>query len=324
MNPIDRSPDGGNRFAAPPRDLDGYAGRYPQFRWPGGAGLAVSFVLNVEEGAELSLADGDERNETRHEVAQEVVGAPDLCLRSHFGYGARVGYRRIAEAFVRARVPLTLNVCARALQATPWVAHDARANGFELACHGWRWESHAGMDEALERARIADSVRAIESLYGEPPLGWHTKSSPSVNTRRLLVEQGGFLYDNDAYDDDLPYWVEVEGKAHLVLPYAFDTNDMRFFDGPAFVRGRDFADYVGDAFETLLRESRESPRMMSIGLHTRIIGRPARFPGLLALLDRIAGEPRAWCATRVAIARHFAAAVPPPAGRPWAGTPAAR
>jgi allantoinase len=302
------------------RDFGGYRGRYPTFRWPGDAGLAVSFVLNIEEGAELSLTAGDARNEARHEVNHEVVGAPDLCMESMFEYGARVGYGRIAQVFVDAGLPLTLNACARALEATPWLAEDAAGRGFEMTCHGWRWESHAGMDEAHERELIKRCVETITQLYGKPPLGWHTKSSASVNTRRLLVEHGGFLYDSDAYNDDLPYWMRVHtangDKPHLVLPYAFDTNDMRFFDSFAYVRGSDFAHYSIDAFEALLHEAATSPRMLSIGLHTRIIGRPGRIGGLQQLVQhissRIQGDCGAWVATREQIARHFMQAVPAP------------
>jgi len=293
------------------RDLSGYRGRYPDIRWPGGAGLALSFVLNVEEGAELLLASGDERNESRHEVNHEVVGAPDLCLQSHFDYGARVGYGRITRLFTEAGLPLTLNACARALEATPWIAQDAAERGFEVCCHGWRWESHAGMDEATERAVIARCVGTIERLHGRAPVGWHTKSSASVNTRRLLVEQGGFIYDSDAYDDDLPYYREVLGRPHLVLPYAFDTNDMKFFDSFAFVRADDFHDYVADALDWLLLEARHSPRMLSIGLHTRIIGRPGRIAGLKKLIDRVRGRSDIWVATRESIARHWLSTVEP-------------
>lgn len=295
------------------RDLAGYRHQYPNLRWPGDTGLAVSFVLNVEEGAELSLSSGDERNESRHEVNQAVEGAPDLCLQSHFDYGARVGYGRITELFQQARLPLTLNACARALEATPWIAQDAAARGYEMCCHGWRWESHAGMQEAHERALIARAVQTIQRLYGRAPVGWHTKSSPSVNTRRLLVEHGGFLYDSDAYDDDVPYYREVAGRAHLVMPYAFDTNDMKFFDPFVFSRGNDFADYVIDAFEWLLRESQHSPRMMSVGLHTRIIGRPGRIAGLARVIDHVSKRAGVWVATRESIARHWLAHCPPPA-----------
>jgi peptidoglycan/xylan/chitin deacetylase (PgdA/CDA1 family) len=295
------------------RDFAGYRWSYPALRWPGGAGLAVSFVLNVEEGAELALSAGDERNESRHEVNHEVVGAPDLCMESQFEYGSRVGYWRISRLLMEAGVPLTLNACARALEATPWIANDAAEHGFEICCHGWRWESHAGMPEQEERERIARSVETIRRLHGRAPVGWHTKSSASVNTRRLLVEHGGFLYDSDAYNDDLPYYVSVAGRPHLVLPYAFDTNDMRFFDSFAFVRGDDFAGYAIDAFECLLREARHAPRMMSIGLHTRIIGRPGRIGGLARLLAHIRRRGNAWCASREQIARHWLANVTPDA-----------
>ncbi len=301
-----------------PRDFSGYRWNYPTMRWPGHAGLAVSFVLNVEEGAELSLSSGDDRNESRHEVNHEVVGAPDLCMESQFEYGARVGYWRISRMLMEAGVPLTLNACARALETTPWIATDAVEQGFEITCHGWRWETHAGMPEAEERAVIARAVESIRRLYGRAPVGWHTKSSASVNTRRLLIEHGGFLYDSDAYNDDLPYYVTVPGtpgKPHLVLPYAFDTNDMRFFDNFAYVRGSDFADYAIDAFECLLAESADTPRMMSIGLHTRIIGRPGRINGLAKLLAHIRQRQGAWFATREQIARHWLAHMPPGAAR---------
>ena len=303
-------------MSARTRDFDGYRGRYPVFRWPGDAGLAVSFVLNVEEGAELSLTAGDERNESRHEVNHEVVGEPDLCMESMFEYGARVGYARISQLLVDAGLPLTLNACARALETTPWIAEDAAKHGFEVCCHGWRWESHAGMDETLERTLIARCVQSITRLHGKPPVGWHTKSSASVNTRRLLLEHGGFLYDSDAYNDDLPYWLKVKTTAgerqQLVIPYAFDTNDMRFFDSFAYVRGSDFADYAIDAVDSLLLESKEAPRMLSIGLHTRIIGRPGRIGGLRQLVAYLQQRHGTWVATREQIARHFMQAVPPP------------
>lgn len=296
--------------AATPRDFSGYRWNPPAMRWPGDTGLAVSFVLNVEEGAEFALSAGDPRNEGRHEITHEVVGAPDLCMESHFEYGARVGYWRITRLLVKAGVPLTLSACGRALEATPWIATDATQQGFEICCHGWRWESHALLPENEERARIARTVETIRRLHGRAPVGWHTRSSASVNTRRLLVEHGGFLYDSDAYNDDLPYYLTVAGRAHLVLPYAFDTNDLRFFEPGGFTRSEDFADYVIDAFECLLRESGHAPRMMSIGLHTRIIGRPARFVGLERLVAHVKSRQGVWCATREQIARHWFAHVP--------------
>jgi peptidoglycan/xylan/chitin deacetylase (PgdA/CDA1 family) len=293
------------------RDLTGYANRYPDVRWPDGARVAVSLVLNVEEGAELTLSAGDERNEAVHEAVQEVHGAPDLCMESHFEYGARVGYRRITDLIGSMGVPLTLNACARALEATPWIGADAAARGFEMCCHGWRWEAHAGMAEATEREAIRRSVETIRQTYGKPPVGWHTKSSPSVNTRRLLVEHGGFLYDSDAYNDDCPYYVEVNGRPHLVMPYAFDSNDMRFFGSPFFVRGDDFAQYVADGFDWLWREGAHAPKLFSVGLHTRIIGRPGRIAGLEKALLHMQQKGQVWFARREDIARYWLANVPP-------------
>ncbi|MGA1080043.1 MAG: polysaccharide deacetylase family protein [Steroidobacteraceae bacterium] len=297
--------------ATPPqRDFLGYGDNPPAMSWPDRNGLAVSFVLNIEEGAELTLLAGDERNEAVHEVTQEVRGAPDLCLASHFEYGTRVGYRRIMAVVQDSGVPITLNACARSLIGVPWLAEDAIHRGHEICSHGWRWESHAGMDEATERALIARAHAEIGRVSGVAPVGWHTKSSPSVNTRRLLVEHGGFLYDSDAYNDDLPYYVEVMGSPHLVLPYAFDTNDMRFFGGATLFQGRDFADYVIASFDWMLRESRHRPAMMSVGLHLRIIGRAGRIGGLDTVLHHMRQRRGAWLARRDTIARHWLNTVP--------------
>jgi len=293
------------------RDLRGYANQYPDVRWPDRARLAVSFVLNVEEGAELSIGSGDPRNEAVQETIQRVEGAPDLCMESHFEYGSRAGYWRITGEIEKYQVPLTLNVCSRALDKTPWIAEHALKQGYEICCHGYRWEAHANYPEAEERALIAKAVAIITRLQGKPPVGWHTKSSPSVNTRRLLVEHGGFLYDSDAYNDDAPYYTQVAGKPHLILPYAFDTNDMRFWDGYAFTRAQDFADYCIDAFDRLWEEGAGAPRMMSIGMHTRIIGRPARIAGLPMVIKHMRQRGGAWFARREDIARHWLKACPP-------------
>jgi allantoinase len=293
------------------RDFIGYGATPPAMRWPGDAGLAVSVVLNIEEGAELSVRDGDERNEAVHEVVHEIQGAPDLCMASHFEYGTRVGYRRIVGVAANAGIPLTLNACGRSLIGLPWLARDAIMRGHEICAHGWRWESHAGMDEAREREVIARTYREIARVAGVAPVGWHTKSSASVRTRELLVQHGGFLYDSDAYNDDLPYYLAVEGRAHLVLPYSFDTNDMRFFGQAAFVKAGDFADYLIDSFDWLRRESLHQPRMMTIGLHLRIMGRAGRIAGLETALAHMRQAGGAWFARRDAIARHWRAVVPP-------------
>ena len=293
------------------RDLRGYANEFPDVRWPEKARVAVSFVLNIEEGAELSVSAGDERNESVHEAVQPIEGVPDLCMLSHFAYGSRVGYWRITGLAQKHGVPLTLNACSRALELTPWIGEDAARRDYEVTCHGWRWESHAGMEEAKERALIAKAVETIRRVHGKAPIGWHTKSSPSVNTRRLLVEHGGFLYDSDEYDEETPYYVEVAGRPHLVLPYSLETNDMRFQDRSAFVRGSDFADYAIDAFDWLWDEGAHQPRMMSIGLHTRIIGRPGRIGGLATLMRHMQQKGGAWMATRGDIARHWLKHCPP-------------
>ncbi|WP_376093647.1 polysaccharide deacetylase family protein [Roseomonas sp. CCTCC AB2023176] len=301
------------------RDLAGYRGRPPDIRWPGGARLAVSVVVNVEEGAELTLAMGDERNEHVYEAVERVEGVRDLCMESHFGYGTRAGWPRIRALLRRYGVPATLNACGRAVALSPWIVEEAVADGHEVMSHGWRWERHANMPEAEERVAIARAVAAIAEAAGTPPVGWHTRSATSPNTRRLLGEHGGFLYDSNAYDDDIPYLVEAAGRPLVVLPYAFDTNDMRFTNGGGFVQGEDFARYCIAAFDRLYDEGDDAPRMMSVGLHLRIIGRPARIGGLETLLAHMASRPGVWFARREAIARAWRAGLGLPA---WSPAPA--
>lgn len=314
MNGIDERKDGSGR-----RDLRGYGDAPPDPEWPGGARVAVSLVVNVEEGAELSLGDGDERNERVYEVVEEVVGAADPCMESHFAYGTRAGYWRIARVLERHGVTATLNACSRALERSPWLARDACARGFEIACHSYRWERHAGMEEAEERRVIERSVAAIRAAAGVRPVGWHTRSAATVNTRRLLVEEGGFLYDSDAYDDDLPYVEQVAGRPHVVLPYAFDTNDMRFQGGGQFVHAEDFARYCGDAYDALWREGESRPAMLSVGLHLRLIGRPGRIAGLERFLEHVEARGGAWFAQRRQIATHWRRRMGLPEWRPADG-----
>jgi peptidoglycan/xylan/chitin deacetylase (PgdA/CDA1 family) len=295
------------------RDFVGYGGTPPDPRWPGGARVAVSFVVNVEEGAELSLSDGDERNERVYEVTEEVVGVSDACMETHFEYGTRAGYWRIMEALDRFGVRATLNACGRAIERSPWLGRDALRRGHEIAAHGYRWESHAAMPEAAERAAIARAVRAIADATGARPVGWHTRSAPSPNTRRLLVEEGGFLYDSDAYNDDLPYFVAVAGRPHLVIPYSFDTNDMHFHQGvQRFVTASDFVEYVTDAFDCLWREGAAAPKLLSVGLHLRMIGRPGRIVALERIVAHMVDRGGAWFARRDEIARHWLSLFSPP------------
>ncbi|QHQ34370.1 polysaccharide deacetylase family protein [Algicella marina] len=284
------------------RDLRGYQSSAPPPPWPDSARLAVSVVVNVEEGAELSVADGDMRNESIYEAREEVIGAPDPCLESHFAYGPRQGYRRIADALAAHDIPATFSTCGRAAERLPWLLADAVARGHEISCHGWRWESHAGMDEAEERAIIARTHAVIAAASGQPPQGWHTRSAASPNTRRLLGEHGGFAYDSDAYDDDVPRIDTVSDRPHVIIPYAFDTNDMRFQPGGSFTHAEDFARYSIAAFERLWAEGATEARMLSIGLHLRIIGRPARIAGLETLLAHMVAKGGVWFATRAQIA----------------------
>ncbi|MFM1990683.1 MAG: hypothetical protein RJA99_3640 [Pseudomonadota bacterium] len=290
-----------------PRDLLGYGATPPHPRWPGGARVAVSFVLNLEEGAEVSVAEGDGRNEAVYEVIDRLEGIPDPCLESHFDYGTRVGWWRILTAFDDARAVCTVSACGRAVERTPSLAADAVARGHEVSAHGWRWESHARMTEDEERASIARTVAAIERACGVRPVGWHTRSASSPNTRRLLIEEGGFLYDSDFYGDDLPVTLAFGDRRHVVLPYAFDTNDMQFQHTHRFVRAQDFSGYVLDAFDWLWREGAHAPKMMSIGLHVRMLGRPGRMQALVDMLAEMTRRPGVWIARRDAIARHWLA-----------------
>jgi peptidoglycan/xylan/chitin deacetylase (PgdA/CDA1 family) len=288
------------------RDFRGYGGKLPAVRWPGQARVAVSFVVNFEEGGEFSISDGDARNEAVYEVIDRQETA-DPCIDSHFEYGTRTAWWRIADLFDKYGVPFTLNSCGRAVERNPWLAQDAVARGHEVSAHGYRWETHAGMDEATERANIAATVKAIRDATGTAPRGWHTRSVRTPNTRRLLVEQG-FLYDSDAYNDDTPYFVDVVGKRHLVLPYAFDTNDMQFQHTHRFVTSANFSEYVCDAYDWLAREGETMPRMLSIGLHLRMIGRPGRMKALETILQHVVDSNVEWVATREQIARHWIAA----------------
>lgn len=287
------------------RDFRGYGGTPPAIRWPNDARVAISLVINVEEGGELSIGQGDERNEAIYEVVEEIPGVRDLCMESHFEYGTRAGWPRIRKLLRDYGARGTVNAIGRSLMISPWLVREAVEDGHEIAAHGWRWERHANMTEAEERIAIARTVEAITLTAGTPPRGWHTRSATSPNTRRLLIEQGGFFYDSNAYNDDMPYLVDVGGRDHLVLPYSFDTNDMRFTRGGGFVFGEDFARYCIDAFDQLYAEGEHAPRMMTVGLHLRIIGRAGRIGGLERFLAHVASKPGVWFARRDEIARHW-------------------
>ena len=294
-------------IAPTPRDFLGYGRDKPNARWPGDARVAVSIVVNFEEGSEFAVSEGDDRNEAIYEVEHRLVDLPDLCLDSHFEYGARAGWWRVMDVLDAHGVKATVSACGRAVERLPALAQDAIARGHEMAAHGWRWESHAGLSEEAERERIARTVAAITSATGARPVGWHTRSASSPNTRRLLVEEGGFLYDSDAYNDDLPYTLSFGQRRHVVLPYAFDTNDMQFQNTNRFRGASDFADYVLEAFDWLHREGASAPKMMSIGLHLRMIGRPGRIGALDRILSAMRAKGGVWIARRDEIARHWLA-----------------
>jgi peptidoglycan/xylan/chitin deacetylase (PgdA/CDA1 family) len=295
-----------NHEHAVPRDMLGYGAHPPNPQWPRGARVAVSLVLNFEEGAELSVAEGDTRNEAVYEVIDRLEGVQDPCLQSHFDYGTRVGWWRIMDTLARFDAPCTVSACGAAVQRLPELARDAVLRGHEVAAHGWRWESHVHMDPATEREVIARTVNTIQRVTGQRPVGWHTRSSGSIHTRVLLMEEGGFLYDSDFYGDDLPVTLKrPDGGPHVLLPYAFDTNDMQFQHTQRFARADDFAGYVIDAFDWLWREGKEQPRMMSIGLHLRMLARPARMWALERILQHMRERGKVWITRRDSIARHW-------------------
>lgn len=306
-----------------PRDLVGYGRRPPHPRWPGGARIALQFVLNHEEGAESCVLDGDLASET---FLSEIIGAQPFPMRhmsmeSLFEYGSRAGLWRVLRAFEQRKLPLTVFAAAAALKRHPEAVAAYRELGHEIAAHGLRWISYQRIDEATERAHIAQAVAILSELTGSAPLGWYT-GRDSPNTRRLIVEHGGFLYDADSYADDLPYWTQVTVRGengprvvqHLVVPYTLDTNDMRFAAAQGFNSGTQLFDYLRDAFDVLYREGDPaglgSPRMLSIGLHARIIGRPARIASLERFLDYVQAHQQVWICRRIDIARHWRATYP--------------
>ncbi|MEZ5666657.1 MAG: allantoinase PuuE [Alphaproteobacteria bacterium] len=295
-----------------PRDLIGYGPNPPQADWPGGARIAVQFVLNYEEGGENSVLHGDPASET---FLSEIVGAlpvhgmRHVSMESLYDYGSRVGVWRILKLFARKQVPLTIFAVGMAAERHPEAIRAMVADGHEICSHGWRWINYQYVPEAVERDHIRRAVEALDRAAGGPPLGWYTgRTSP--NTRRLVVEHGGFLYDADDYNDDLPHWVAVDGTPHLVVPYTLDVNDMRFAAIQGFNSGEQYFNYLKDSFDVLYEEGAETPRMMSIGLHCRLVGRPGRIAALERFIDHVLAHDRVWCCRRIDIARHWRARHP--------------
>jgi peptidoglycan/xylan/chitin deacetylase (PgdA/CDA1 family) len=296
-------------MTGPQRDLVGYGRRPPAVGWPGGARVAVSLVLNYEEGSERTMP-GDGENENLGEVARGVGGYRDLATESVYEYGSRAGVHRLLRLFDRCGVHCTFFAAAVALEQNPEVCAWLREAGHEPCSHGWRWSEEWLLSREEEAERIRRAVESIERTCGERPVGWYSRWMPSEHTRQLLVEEGGFLYDSNAYNDDLPYYVEVAGRQHLVIPYTLTTNDMRFVNG-TLGGPDDFFDYCRRALDHLWDEGSECPRMMSIGLHPRWTGQPARASALAEFIEYAQAKGDVWFARRRDIAEWWLERQPP-------------
>tara|TARA_B100000401_G_C52785658_1_gene710687 strand:- start:338 stop:1252 length:915 start_codon:yes stop_codon:yes gene_type:complete len=295
------------------RDLVGYGPTPPHAHWPNNARIAVNFVVNYEEGSENTILEGDGRVETGlAEVTggRMASGIRDLGMESLYEYGSRAGIWRLFRIFEERDLPLTVFGCAVAMERNPQVAEAIVAADYDVCGHGWRWVEHYLLEEDEEREHIARAVEIIKRLTGHPPRGWYCRYAPSVNTRRLLVEHGGFLYDSDSYADDLPYWTTVMGKSHLVVPYSLDANDLKFQPTGNFSSADSFYTYLKDAFDFLYLEGEKAPKMMNVGLHARMMGRPARAAGLARFLDYVQKYNDVWVCRRLDIAEHWAAVHP--------------
>ncbi len=311
-----------NQQADYPRDLIGYGKDVPHAAWPGGARIAVQFVLNYEEGAENSVLHGDQASE---QFLSEIIGAQayesrHLSMESIYEYGSRAGVWRILREFERRQLPMTIFGVSMALQRHPELTQAFVELGHEIACHGLRWIHYQNMDEATEREHMREAIAIIRELTGSAPLGWYT-GRDSPNTRRLLVEQGGFTYDADYYGDDLPFWTQVktssgEEKNHLIVPYTLDANDMRFATPQGFNSGEQFYQYLCDSFDVLYAEGDPAglnrPKMLSIGMHCRLLGRPGRLRALQRFLDYVQSHDKVWITRRIDIAKHWLSQHPHP------------
>ena len=298
----------------PSRNLVGYGANPPHPKWPGQARIAVQFVVNYEEGSEYSVLEGAPHAE---KGLADVVGGRtgpgtrDLAIESMYEFGSRVGIWRIFRLFQDRGLPLTVFGCAEALQKNPALVEALMAANYDICCHGLRWIEQFKLDRDAEKQQIEQAVALIQDLTGEAPAGWYCRYGPSIHTRELLAEIGGFLYDSDTYNDELPYWLEVRNKPHLVIPYSLDTNDVKFGPGGGAATADDFFSYLKDGFDLLYEEGAHSPKMLSIGLHSRLIGRPSRAAGLARFMDHIMTRDRVWICRRVDIARHWITTHPP-------------
>ena len=290
-----------------PRDLIGYGRNPPDPRWPGRARVAVQFVLNYEEGGERSILHGDKESEA---FLSDVLGAVPwpgqrhMNVESMYEYGSRAGLWRLWRLFGARKLPITVFGVARALARNPDAVAAMREAGWEIASHGLKWIDYKDTPEAEERADLIEAIRIHTTVTGARPLGWYTGRT-SVNSLKLVLEEGGFTYSSDSYADDLPYWVKGPKGPHVIVPYTLDANDMRFVNAQGFAGSEEFFAYLRDAFDVLYAEGHDAPKMMSVGLHCRLMGRPGRAAGLARFLDHVAKHDRVWVATRLDIARHW-------------------
>lgn len=295
------------------RDLIGYGANPPDPKWPGGARIAVNFVMNYEEGSEPSIQDGEGFTETglteAHGLNQGVKGR-DLAGESLFEYGSRVGFWRLMRLFEERKLPMTVFGCALAMERHPPACAAIKAAGHDVCSHGWRWIKHFELTEAEEREHIRRAVASFQQTMGEAPAGWYCRYGPSVNTRRLVMEHGGFLYDSDYYGDELPFWKTVGDKPQLIIPYSLTHNDGKYAGWTG--TSDEWFSFIRDGFDMLYKEGAKQPKMMSVGLHMRLIGHPARAVGLERLLDHMLKHEGVWITRRVDIAKHWMATHPYP------------
>jgi putative urate catabolism protein len=291
-----------------PRDLRGYGRKAPDPRWPGGAHIAVQFVVNYEEGGENSILHGDAASEA---FLSEIVGAQPwpgqrhMNMESIYEYGARAGFWRLHRLFTERKVPVTVYGVATALMRSPEQVAAMKDADWEIASHGLKWIEYKDFAEEAERQHLRDAIRIHTETTGSRPLGWYTGRC-SINTRKLVMEEGGFLYDSDSYSDDLPYWVAGPKGPHLVIPYTLDTNDMRFATPQGFNSGDQFYSYLKDSFDVLYAEGKAgAPKMLSVGLHCRLVGRPGRIASLQRFIDYVLAHERVWLPRRIDIAHHW-------------------
>ena len=289
-----------------PRDMIGYGSKEPKVVWPNNAKLALQIVLNYEEGGENNILHGDKHSET---FLSEIIGAQafkdrHINMESMYEYGSRRGFWRLHKLFQEKKIPITIFGVAMALERNPEVCEAIKNGDYEVACHGWRWIDYQNVKKSTEKKDMKLAIKTIKKIFGKRPLGWYTgRCSP--NTRDLVFEDGEFLYDSDSYSDDLPYWEYKKNKKQLIIPYTLDNNDMRFATNQGFNSGDQFYTYLKDSFDTLYEEGKTNPKMMSVGLHCRLIGRPGRIQSLKKFLDYVLKFNDIWICKRIDIAKHW-------------------